>query len=32
LRPHSLSEPDGEASTYIDMMKHDTQQIVNALK
>ena len=32
LRPHSLSEPNGEASTYIDMMKHDTQQIVSALK
>ena len=32
LRPHSLSAPDGEASTYIDMMKHDTQQIVNALR
>jgi ABC-type Zn uptake system ZnuABC Zn-binding protein ZnuA len=32
LRPHSLSEPDGEASTYIDMMKHDAQQIVDALK
>ena len=32
LRPHSLSEPDGEASTYIDMMKYDTRQIVNALR
>jgi len=32
LRDHSLSEPDGEAATYIDMMKYDTRLIVDALK
>lgn len=32
LRDHSLSEPDGEAATYIDMMKYDTRRIVDALK
>ena len=32
LRDHSLSEPDGEAATYIDMMKYDTRLIVEALK
>jgi ABC-type Zn uptake system ZnuABC Zn-binding protein ZnuA len=32
LRDHTLSEPDGEAATYIDMMKYDTRLIVDALK
>ena len=32
LRDHSLSEPGGEAATYIDMMKYDTRRIVDALK
>jgi len=32
LRDHSLSEPDGEAATYIDMMKYDTRLIVESLK
>ena len=32
LRDHSLSEPGGEAATYIDMMKYDTRLIVDALK
>ena len=32
LRDHSLSEPDGGAATYIDMMKYDTRLIVDALK
>jgi ABC-type Zn uptake system ZnuABC Zn-binding protein ZnuA len=32
LRDHSLSEPDGEAATYIDMMKYDTRLIVDALR
>jgi ABC-type Zn uptake system ZnuABC Zn-binding protein ZnuA len=32
LRDHSLSEPEGEAATYIDMMKYDTRLIVDALK
>jgi ABC-type Zn uptake system ZnuABC Zn-binding protein ZnuA len=32
LRDHSLSEPGGEAATYIDMMKYDTRKIVDALK
>ena len=32
LRDHSLSEPDGEAPTYIEMMKYDTRLIVEALR
>ncbi len=32
LRDHSLSEPDGEAPTYIEMMKYDTRRIVEALR
>jgi ABC-type Zn uptake system ZnuABC Zn-binding protein ZnuA len=32
LRDHSLSEPDGEAGTYIDMMKYDTRLIVEVLR
>jgi len=32
LRDHSLSEPGGDASTYIDMMKFDTRRIVEALQ
>jgi zinc/manganese transport system substrate-binding protein len=32
LRDHALSGPDGEAPTYIDMMKFDTQRIVEALR
>ncbi len=32
LRDHSLSEPGGDASTYIDMMKFDTMRIVEALQ
>lgn len=32
LFTHSLSGADGPAPTYIDMMKYDTTQIVNALK
>jgi ABC-type Zn uptake system ZnuABC Zn-binding protein ZnuA len=32
LRDHSLSEPDGEAATYVDMMKYDTRLIVDGLK
>lgn len=32
LRDHSLSEPGGEAPTYIDMMKYDTRRIVDGLK
>jgi ABC-type Zn uptake system ZnuABC Zn-binding protein ZnuA len=32
LRDHSLSESDGEAATYIDMMKYDTRKIVDALR
>jgi len=28
----SLSEPDGPAPTYIDLMKHDTRRIVEALE
>jgi len=31
LRDHSLSEPEGEAPTYIEMMKFDTRRIVEAL-
>ena len=32
LRDHSLSEPGGGAATYIDMLKYDTQLIVEALR
>jgi ABC-type Zn uptake system ZnuABC Zn-binding protein ZnuA len=32
LRDHSLSEPGGGAATYIDMLKYDTQLIVEALQ
>jgi len=32
LLDHSLTEPDGVAPTYIDMMTFDTQRIVEALK
>ncbi len=32
LYTHWLTPPGGPASTYIDMMKYDTQLIVNALK
>ncbi len=32
LYTHSLSAPGGPASTYIDMMKYNTQAIVSALK
>ena len=32
LRDHSLSDPDGEAATYIDMMKYDTRLILEALR
>lgn len=32
LRDHALSGPDGEAPTYIAMMKYDTRRIVEALR
>jgi ABC-type Zn uptake system ZnuABC Zn-binding protein ZnuA len=32
LYSHSVTEPGGEAPTYIDMMKYNTQLIVDALK
>jgi ABC-type Zn uptake system ZnuABC Zn-binding protein ZnuA len=32
LYSHSITEPGGEAPTYIDMMKYNTQLIVGALK
>jgi ABC-type Zn uptake system ZnuABC Zn-binding protein ZnuA len=32
LLDHSLTAPGGGASTYLDMMKHDTRLIVEALK
>jgi len=32
LLDHSLTAPDGPAPTYIDMMKYDVRQIVEALK
>jgi ABC-type Zn uptake system ZnuABC Zn-binding protein ZnuA len=32
LLDHSLTAPGGAAPTYLDMMKHDTQLIVEALK
>ncbi len=32
LYTHSLSGPDGPASTYIEMMRHNTRLIVEALK
>jgi ABC-type Zn uptake system ZnuABC Zn-binding protein ZnuA len=32
LRDHSLSDPGGDAPTYIDMMKYDTRLIVEALR
>jgi len=32
LLDHSLTAPNGVASTYIDMMKYDTRRIVEALK
>jgi manganese/iron transport system substrate-binding protein len=32
LYTHSISDPGGDAPTYIDMMKFDVRQIVNALK
>jgi ABC-type Zn uptake system ZnuABC Zn-binding protein ZnuA len=32
LLDHSLTAPDGAAPTYIDMMKHDTRRIVEALR
>jgi len=32
LYTHSLSGPDGPAPTYIEMMRHNTRLIVEALK
>lgn len=32
LLDHSLTEPDGAAPTYLDMMRFDTRRIVEALK
>lgn len=32
LLDHSLTEPDGAAPTYVEMMKFDTQRIVEALQ
>ncbi len=32
LYTHSITEPEGEAPTYLDMMKHNVQVIVAALK
>ena len=32
LRDHALSGPDGEAPTYIEMMRFDTRRIVEALR
>lgn len=32
LRVHSLSEPGGGAATYIEMLRHDTRCIVEALR
>ncbi len=32
LRSHSLSGPEGEAPTYVDMMRYDTRLIVEGLK
>ena len=32
LYTHSISQPDGPASNYIEMMRHNTLTIVNALK
>ena len=32
LRDHALSTPDGEAPTYIEMMKYDARRIVEALR
>lgn len=32
LYTHSLSTPDGPATNYLDMIKYDTNQIVDALK
>jgi len=32
LRVHSLSEPGGGAATYIEMLRHDTTRIVEALR
>jgi ABC-type Zn uptake system ZnuABC Zn-binding protein ZnuA len=32
LLDHSLTEPDGVAPTYVEMMKFDTQRIVEALR
>ena len=32
LYTHSITEPGGQAPTYIDMIKYDVQAIVNALK
>jgi ABC-type Zn uptake system ZnuABC Zn-binding protein ZnuA len=32
LRVHSLSEPGGGAATYIEMLRHDTERIVEALR
>jgi ABC-type Zn uptake system ZnuABC Zn-binding protein ZnuA len=32
LLDHSLTQPDGVAPTYIDMMKYDTRRIVEALR
>jgi ABC-type Zn uptake system ZnuABC Zn-binding protein ZnuA len=32
LVSHSVTPPDGPAPTYIDMMRHNTQAIVNALR
>jgi ABC-type Zn uptake system ZnuABC Zn-binding protein ZnuA len=32
LYSHSVTEPGGQAPTYIDMMKYNTQMIVDALK
>ena len=32
LRDHALSGPDGEAPTYVEMMRFDTRRIVEALR
>jgi ABC-type Zn uptake system ZnuABC Zn-binding protein ZnuA len=32
LHTHSLSDQDGPASTYVDLMRHNTSLIVGALR
>jgi ABC-type Zn uptake system ZnuABC Zn-binding protein ZnuA len=32
LYTHSITRPDGDAPTYIEMMKHNINAIVEALK